>query len=291
MSSTTTQYISHSVGIDGLTKRGIPTRRHSPRPDGVLVQVNAASLDYRDMEDMAGTILGIETSVTKWKIGDRVLSTFVPAHKTGQLSEQALSSSARAPAACVTAWMAINGGRAIGQPGNGEVSIAGLLNCEGTGCKRYGWFIDLTLSRSKVFGSDFTVKYKERAGWESYMMEVTNGHGADIILETGGSRGLEKAFPCAAYGGLINCIGYTSGKTQAAGEQPNINFLTISRCLTLRGFVNVPTDRFEETVRYIEKNRIRPVNCMVLGLGEVKEAFKYLEAGSHSGKIVIRVEH
>lgn len=50
-------------------------------------------------------------------------------------------------------------------------------------------------------------------------MDVTKGHGADIILETGGAETILKSFQCAAYGGLINCIGYTSGKGSTTGDQ------------------------------------------------------------------------
>lgn len=120
-------------------------------------------------------------------------------------------------------------------------------------------------------------------------MEATNKHGADIILETGGSETLGKSFSSAAFGGLINCIGYTSGKTQAAGEQPNVNVSAISRCLTLKGIINGPIDCFEKMARFMEKHEIHPVVCKVFSFNEVKEAFKYMESGSHFGKIVVQV--
>ncbi|KAI9041801.1 NAD(P)-binding protein [Aspergillus affinis] len=149
------------------------------------------------------------------------------------------------PIAGVTAWMAINGTRPLGQnggkdeyimlQGTGGVSIMGLLLAKASGAK-----VIITsssnekLARAKELGADFGINYKERPDWDEDVMQVTNGHGADIILETGGSQTIGKSFACAAYGGLINCIGYTSGKNQTAGEQPNVNVLTISRCLLSR---------------------------------------------------------
>ncbi|GKZ20529.1 hypothetical protein AbraIFM66951_005854 [Aspergillus brasiliensis] len=354
MATSVQQYVSHFDGVDGLQKVEVPMP--SPAAGEVLVQINAVSLNYRDGEvirgeynhhkavnqgseiipcsDMSGVVTSVGSNVSKWKVGDRVLSTFVPDHRTGQLTEKALASglglpqpgvlathrifqendlvrkpvgmsdeeACTLPIASVTAWMAINGMRPLGQnggkgeyillQGTGGVSIAGLLLAKASGAK-----VIITsssnekLARAKELGADFAVNYKERPDWDRYVMEVTNGHGADIILETGGSQTIGKSFACAAYGGLINCIGYTSGKTQAAGEQPNVNVLTISRCLTLKGFVNGPTERFEEMVEFTDKHQIHPIVCKTFKFEEAKEAFKYMEAGSHFGKIVIQVSH
>lgn len=121
-------------------------------------------------------------------------------------------------------------------------------------------------------------------------MEVTKGHGADIILETGGAGTLDKSFDCAAFNGIINCIGYTSGKTQASGEQLHVNVLTLRRALTLKGIINGPADRFEEMMRFAEKHEIHPVICKVFSFKEAKEAFNFLASGSHFGKVVIQVQ-
>ncbi|PYI24490.1 NAD(P)-binding protein [Aspergillus violaceofuscus CBS 115571] len=353
MSTSLEQYISHFDGLDGLRKVKAPLP--SRGPGEVLVKINAVSLNYRDMEvirgeythhqsvnqgseiipcsDMAATITAVGAGVTRWQVGDRVVSTFVPDHKTGQLTEAALKSSlglprpgvlathrifregalvktpaqmsdeeaCTLPIAAVTAWMALTGSNPLGQPeatkgkyillqGTGGVSVAGLLLGKALGAKVIiTSSSDEKLARAKELGADFGVNYKERPDWEKYVMEVTDGHGADIILETGGSQTIGKTFACAAYGGLINCIGYTSGKTQVAGEQPNVNVLTISRCLTLRGFVNGPTDRFEEMAQFAEQHGVHPVICRTFGFDEAKDAFKYMEAGSHFGKIVVRI--
>ncbi|KAL4867275.1 hypothetical protein BDV12DRAFT_209951 [Aspergillus spectabilis] len=292
MATSIEQYVSHFDGPSGLKKVKVPIP--SPGPGEVLVKISAVSLNYRDVEvirgdyihhksvnqgseitpcsDMAGTVTKTGAGVLKWKPGDRVLSTFVPAHKTGKLTEEALKSSLRLPQPG-TAWMAINGPRPLGElgakdqyillQGTGGVSVAGLLLGKALGVK-----VIITSSSSE---------------------KLCTSKDLDIILETGGLQTLGKSFSCAAYGGLINWIGYTSGKTQAAGEQPNVNVLTISRCLTLKGFVNGPTDRFEEMVRFSGEHQIHPVVCKVFGYGEAREAFEYMEGGSHFGKIVIKV--
>ncbi|KAI2904221.1 hypothetical protein CBS11852_1582 [Aspergillus niger] len=345
-------YISYFDGIDGLKKEDVTIP--SPGPGEVLVQIRAISLNYRDMEvingeynhhraikqgssiipcsDMCGVVQSVGQNVAKWNVGDRVVSLFVPDHKTGKLTERALATSlglpqqgvlathrvfaedalvkapehmsdeeaCTLPIAGVTAWMAINGTRPLSQnggrgeyillQGTGGVSIAGLQIAKASGAKVIiTSSSDEKLAKAKDLGADFGINYRNTPEWANKVMEVTNGHGADIILETGGSQTLGQSFVCAAYGGLINCIGYTSGKTQASGEQKNVNLLTLSRSLTLKGSVNGPTDRFEELIKFGERHEIHPVICKAFPFSQARDAFRYLESGSHFGKIVIQV--
>lgn len=99
--------------------------------------------------DMCGVIAEVGDGVTSWKKGDRVLSTFLPDHQTGQVTEKMMATGmglpqpgvlatyrafpehalVRAPSymsdeeastlpiAAVTAWMSINGMRPMGAPG------------------------------------------------------------------------------------------------------------------------------------------------------------------------------
>lgn len=110
---------------------------------------------------MCGVIQSVGNGSTKWKVGDRVLSTFIPNHQAGLLTEQALASGLGLPQpgvlvthrvfpehalikapeymsdqeastltiASVTAWMGINGMRPLGQNGGKDEYI--LL--QGTG--------------------------------------------------------------------------------------------------------------------------------------------------------------
>ena len=119
---------------------------------------------------------------------------------------------------------------------------------------------------------------------------MTNGEGVDIILENGGAATLRKSFECIAFGGLINCIGYLSGKEDAEGDRTNTNVLALKRNVTLKGLLNGPRDRFEEMLSFYREKEIKPIIDKVFTFEESKEALKYLFSGSHFGKVVIRVE-
>lgn len=213
------------------------------------------------------------------------------------------------PIASVTAWMSINGMRPLGQPadgaikpetvlvqGTGGVSIAGLQIAKASGLTVIVTSSDDDkLSRAKSdLSADYGVNYRTHWQWQQPVLEATAGKGADIIFETGGARTLGKSFACIAFGGLINCIGYLSGKGTDDGEQGelnrlNVNVLALRRNVTLKGILNGPKDRFEEMLKFYQAKQIRPVVGKTFAFEEAKDALHFLYDGQHFGKVVINV--
>lgn len=120
-------------------------------------------------------------------------------------------------------------------------------------------------------------------------MKITNSHGADIIFETGGAQTLRKSFDCIAFGGLIDAIGYLSGKEDGYGESLHTNVLALRRNVTLKGIINGPRERFEEMVKFYAQKQIRPVIDKTFEFDQAKDAIKYLYSGSHFGKVVVKI--
>ncbi|EXJ81708.1 alcohol dehydrogenase [Capronia coronata CBS 617.96] len=235
---------------------------------------------------------------------DGVLQTYRVFPVTGlvkapdYLSDEAAST---LPIAGVTAWMSINGMRPMGSPGGrgetilvqgtGGVSISGLQIAHAAGAKTIVTSSsDAKLERAKGLGATHTINYRTHPDWEKTVMELTNDEGADIILEVGGARTLRKSFDCIAFGGIIDCIGYLSGKEDDPGDRLNVNVLALRRNVTLKGILNGPRDRFEEMLQFYQEHQIQPVVDKVFGFDEAKEAFQYLYSGGHFGKVVIKVK-
>jgi NADPH:quinone reductase-like Zn-dependent oxidoreductase len=212
------------------------------------------------------------------------------------------------PIAGTTAWMSLFGFKPMGLPkvpvvkedgkaesvliqGTGGVSIAGLQIAHAAGMKTIVTSSsDEKLARAKALGADDGINYRTTTNWQDEVLRLTDGEGVDIIFENGGARTLRKSFDCVAFGGLINCIGYLSGKEDAEeGDRLNTNVLALRRNVTLKGILNGPKDRFEEMLRFYEKNRIRPVVDRVFEFEQAKEALEYLYSGGHFGKVVVRV--
>ncbi|OTA99279.1 hypothetical protein M426DRAFT_325262 [Hypoxylon sp. CI-4A] len=208
------------------------------------------------------------------------------------------------PIAAVTAWMALNTFQPIGQPingkekvvllqGTGGVSIAGLQISKALGLTVIVTSSsDAKLDRARELGADHTINYKTTPEWQEKVLELTNGQGADIIFETGGAETLTKSLECVAFGGLISCIGYLSGKEDAPGPRVNLNVLALRRNVTLKGILNGPKDRFEELLRIYEDKKIHPIVDLVYPFEKAKDARSTLSTGSlHFGKIVIQVSN
>ncbi|KIX96274.1 uncharacterized protein Z520_08052 [Fonsecaea multimorphosa CBS 102226] len=204
------------------------------------------------------------------------------------------------PIAAVTAWMAINGMRPVNHPGGqgetvllqgtGGVSISGLQIAHAAGAKTIiTSSSDAKLARAEALGATFSINYRKNPDWQNTVMELTEGEGADLIFETGGAQTLRKSFDCVSFGGLINCIGYLSGKQDEPVDRTNANVLALRRNVTLKGILNGPRDRFEEMMRFYEAKKIRPVVDKIFPFDEAKEAFQYLYRGAHFGKVVLRV--
>ncbi|KAF2089780.1 alcohol dehydrogenase [Saccharata proteae CBS 121410] len=205
------------------------------------------------------------------------------------------------PIAAVTAWMSVNGMRPFGQPGGkdetvllqgtGGVAISGLQIAKASGAKVIVTSSsDEKLKKAKAMGADFLVNYRTNPEWQDEALKVTNGEGVDIIFETGGARTLRKSFDAIAFGGLINSIGYLSGKEDDAADKTNMNVLALRRNVTLKGILNGPRDRFEEMCDFYAKHEIHPVVDRVFGFDESKEALRYLFSGGHFGKVVVKVK-
>ncbi|KAL2868109.1 zinc-dependent alcohol dehydrogenase family protein [Aspergillus lucknowensis] len=347
------QWTTSLQGLDSLELS--EATKPTPSTGEVLVEIHAVSLNYRDFEvcsgeythhrsvsqdkpslvpcsDMCGVITEVGDGVKHWMVGDRVLSTFLPGHQTGQVTEEMMASGiglpqpgvlakyrafpehalVRAPSyltdeeastlpiASVTAWMSINGMRPMGQnggageyvllQGTGGVAIAGLQIGKASGAKVIiTSSSDEKLEQAMQLGADHTINYRTNPNWEEEVTRWTGGHGADIILETGGAQTLRKSFDCIAWGGLIDCIGYLSGKVDAPEDRTNVNLLALRRNVTLKGIINGPKDRFEEMIAFYEKHRIKPVVNRVFSFNEAPDAFKFLANGSHFGKVVVKV--
>jgi NADPH:quinone reductase-like Zn-dependent oxidoreductase len=148
---------------------------------------------------------------------------------------------------------------------------------------------DEKLERAKKLGADHTINYKLTPAWDEETLSLTSGLGVSKIFENGGALTLHRSFNCIAFGGLINCIGYLSGKEDAPGDRLNTNVLALLRNVTLKGILNGPKDRFEEMIAFMEEKKVRPVVDRVWKWEEAKEGLQYLFKGGHFGKVVVKV--
>ena len=273
------------------------------------------------LSDGAGEVVAVGEEVTRWKLGDRVCNIYYPdwldgASPTsasrrspgdgelggvlceyGAFHEDALvaipehltfEEAATLPCAGVTAWNALvrvgrlKSGDTILTLGTGGVSVFAAQFAKMHGARVIATSSsDEKLARIRELGADETVNYRKRPDWDEEVLRLTEGVGVDHVVEVGGAGTLAKSVTATRVGGLVSLIGVLTG---GPGFDPT---RVLVKALRVQGVVVGSRHMFEEMNRAVASNRMRPVVGKTFAFGEAREALKYMESGSHFGKIVI----
>lgn len=333
------EIVAGSTSLIGLR----PCTRPEPNAGSnqILVKIQAASLNYRDvaialgkymgraisattiaLSDGTGVVTAIGAGVTRFEVGDRVTGTFFrgwidgpppgspvalgapPAD--GVLAEQvvfdehdavavpahlSVEAAATLPCAGLTAWHALieNGQVKPGQTvlviGTGGVSIFALQFARLAGASVIALSSsDDKLKRARALGAEFTINYRSTPDWEREVRALTNGRGADHIIEVGGAGTIARSLACIAAGGHIALIG------GVAGFDAQINpFGLLRPQACLRGVYVGSRGQFERMNAAISGNKLEPVVDRAFSFDEAPAAYQHLASGAHFGKVVIRL--
>jgi NADPH:quinone reductase-like Zn-dependent oxidoreductase len=276
------------------------------------------------LSDGAGEVAAIGAGVTRVKPGARVAAIFMQSWLAGALTEDAAKSAlggaldgmlaeyvaldedglvpipehlsyeeaATLPCAAVTAWHALvtEGGIRAGDSvlvlGTGGVSVFALQFA-----RLHGARVIVTsssnekLARAIALGASDGINYRQKPEWARRVQELTGGAGVDHVIEVGGAGTLPQSFRAVRFGGRISLIGVLS--EPGAGVDPRPLLMKGAR---LQGIYVGSREMFEAMNRAIELNRVRPVIDRAFPFAEAPEAFRYLKAAGHFGKIVISQE-
>ena len=272
--------------------------------------------------DGAGEVVEVGEDVTEYKAGDRVITCFhanwesgpVPADvqkaalgvsRQGTLTtmgvyeamglvhcpdELTFEEAATLPCAAVTAWSAL---RDTPQPigpesvvlveGTGGVSVfaaqiavaAGsrVLACSSSDDKM-AVYKDMGIPESDL------INYSQHKDWATEVRKRVP-LGVDHVVEVAGQ--LKLALNSVKPGGVVNNIGYVD-----AGEGVSCQELLFAAA-NVRSTAVGSRHSFIQLLKAFKGHGIKPVIDRVFSFEEAKEALKYMEEGSHVGKIVIKV--
>jgi NADPH:quinone reductase-like Zn-dependent oxidoreductase len=201
------------------------------------------------------------------------------------------------PCAGVTAWNALHHageavspvlpGETIVIQGTGGVSIFALQFATLLGARVVGTSSsEEKLSRAYGLGLDAGCNYKKRPEWSQWVVEVTEGRGADRIIEVGGAGTFGQSLRAVRVGGMVAQIGVLSG---AVTSEPLALTPILHKQLRVQGIYVGSRAMFEQMNSAIARAELRPVIDRVFGVDQVQEAFLHMQSGSHFGKIVIRM--
>jgi len=281
-----------------------------------------ARLPAVPFSDGSGEVVAAGADVKKWKVGDRVCPIFTQGWLEGSLSIEkrrttlgagdldgvlreygtfdedglvevpghlSFEEAATLPCAAVTAWNALvvsgnlKAGDSVLTLGTGGVSIFALQFAKMHGARVIVTSSsDQKLAKAKDLGADEIINYKKIQDWEKEVLRLTNRIGVDHVVEVGGAGTLSKSLSSVRIGGHVVVIGVLAG----AGDFDPRGVLMKS--VRLQGILVGSRQMFEEMNKAIQGNRLKPVIDKTFAFREASEALRYMESGSHFGKIVIR---
>jgi len=145
----------------------------------------------------------------------------------------------------------------------------------------------------KPLGLDVAI-HSRAADFAATVMAATQGHGADLVVNTVGGTVFAEAIRCMAFEGRLATVGYVDGVVHADLDLAALHAKRLSvfgvsnklrtkaqRAAAVPGFV-------AQVMPHFAAGRLRPRIDRVFDFTQLPEAKARMEAGGHVGKIVLR---
>jgi NADPH:quinone reductase-like Zn-dependent oxidoreductase len=273
------------------------------------------------LSDGVGEVVDTGPGVTRVKTGERAAGIFMPDWVAGEVTEakarfalggggpgmlaqyaildqQAVvrvpehltdEEAACLPCAAVTAWHALMIYEPVGPAhsvlllGTGGVSIFALQFAALAGARcLITSSSDDKLERARTLGAAAGLNYKSTPDWDKWAHSQTNDRGVDHVVEVGGAGTLPRSLKAVRMGGRISMIGILAG----VGEASPLPILMKNVCV--QGIYVGSREMFESMNLAVSRHHLRPVVDRVFAFAEAVPALKYMESGSHFGKIALK---
>lgn len=318
----------------GITEVPRPTLR----PDEMLVEVHAAGLNPIDNmittgmfkpvlkfqlpavmgSDLAGVIVEVGGSVTRFKPGDEIFASIFD-QGTGSLAEFAVVpqdlaarkpanldfvQAASVPMVGLTSWQALKeradvqtGQRVFIPAGSGGIGTFAIQLA-----KHLGAYVGTTTSTANValvksLGADDVIDYKKQE-FEQVLQRY------NVVLGTIRGNALEKSIGILKPGGkIISLIGPLDAAFAQARKLSfvlELIFGLMSRKIIRMAakkdvdysflFVRPDGEQLNEIGALLDAGHIHPVVDKVFPFDQAKQALEYLSQGRSKGKVVVRVQ-
>ncbi|PCK08381.1 MAG: hypothetical protein COA42_09460 [Alteromonadaceae bacterium] len=266
--------------------------------------------------EAAGTVLEIGEGVSDFALGDAVIALTLTETLGGQASvitcdqqhvlakpekldfEQACA----LPAAGVTMIDAFRkadlcpGERILIQTAAGGIGLIAVQLAKHYGAEIYATAGSAEkLAYLEALGVDHGIAYLEQ-DFEQAVMDLTQGQGVDVVINTLSGDAIAKGLRCLAPGGRYIELAMTALKSANQVDLSVLSdnqsfFASDLRKLALRQPKRLRT-YFKEVLALVDKGIIQATVAQTLPLEDIQQAYRMLENRSNIGKVVVQVpEH
>jgi putative PIG3 family NAD(P)H quinone oxidoreductase len=149
------------------------------------------------------------------------------------------------------------------------------------------------LERARELGAEILVNYKEQ-DFVEVVHAATDGHGADVVLDTIGAKYLDRNLDVLAVNGRIANIGLQGGRKAELDLAKLMGKRGAILSTTLRGRPSEEKAAVVASVREhvwprIEAGEVHAVVDRVLPITQVADAHRLVESSGHVGKVLLAV--
>ncbi|RDW64648.1 beta-ketoacyl synthase-containing protein [Coleophoma cylindrospora] len=302
---------------------------YKPMPeDWIEIQVKAVGLNFKDVlvamghlnedklgVDVSGVVTRIGTAVTGIAVGDRVMTsscntfaTFVRFPALGSIpipEGMSFEDAASMPLIYLTAYYAlmtigrlVKGETVLIHAAAGGVGQAAIVVAQHVGAEIFATVGSEEKKQliMKEYGIPEDHIFSSRdLSFAKAIMRATNNVGVDVVLNSLAGEALRLSWHCLAKFGRFLEIGKADLFANTGLDMAPFLENKIYAGVNLIDFENNPTPRavalFQEVGKLIRDGSISPVKpVMQFTFSDIEKAFRYMQTGKHSGKIVIRVD-
>jgi NADPH:quinone reductase-like Zn-dependent oxidoreductase len=274
--------------------------------------------------DAAGEVVAVGRRVKSVKPGDRVTSLYFYDYVDGPLTEKiqrqgrgdyingifgdyviveetgvapmpprlTYEEACTLPAAGLTAWMAtlgnelVRSGDTVVIQGTGGVSTFALQFAVAAGAH-----VIVTsssnekLERARKLGAQHGINYKETPHWADRVLELTDGRGADVVIDMGGTSTAAQSVACLKYfKGTVVIVGAVASYNEAIPCVP-----LLQKNIRAQGVYIGSRADFLRMSSFIEKHDLHPIVARTYPLEQYALGVKDLETGNVTGRVVFRL--
>lgn len=292
----------------------------------VLIEVKAAGMNFRDVlkalalypaetadarifgDEVAGIVKSVGSEVTHVKPGDRVFGLAVFGLATHTLARggdvrvmpESLSFEAAAtlPVVFMTSWHALKtvahlskGERILVHAGAGGVGMAAIqiahfLGAEviasaGSASKR---------ALLKTMGVRHVIDSR-RADFAESVMEITNGKGVDVVLNSLAAEAIPMGLSCLAQFGRFIEIGkrdiYQNSRIPLWPLRKNASFHVVAMDAIFSGDEEGTQQILQQVAELVDQGSLHPLPFRSFPACRIDAAFRLMAQGKHTGKVIV----
>ncbi len=292
-----------------------------PGPGEVAVTVYASGLNFRDVLNVlgmypgdpglpgiecAGVVSAVGEGVTRFAVGDAVVGlasrsfnavvitpATLMAHKPATIS---FAEAATVPSAFLTAYYGLHtlaglqpGERVLIHAAAGGVGLAAVQVAQRLGAEVFTTAGSATKhAYLRSVGVDHIFSSRT-ANFREQILELTGGHGVDVVLNSLSGDFIRDSFALLAPNGRFLEIGKRDIWTheQVAAVRPDVGYLPYDLGDPLRDTPHVLMDALEELLAQMTIGHHTPLPLRAFPAAEIVDAYRFMAQARHIGKVVI----